>query len=295
MKPLISIVIPTYNRARDLKRALDSVISQTYTNWEVIIVDNHSSDNSEIIVNEFNEPKFKFFKIHNHGIIAASRNLGIKNAQGEFIAFLDSDDWWAPIKLEESIKYLIGGMDLVYHELFIVKYADQKTFKKTTADRVLKKPIFSDLMIKGNGISNSSVVIRKKILDTIDGLSEKPELVAMEDYDAWLRVSKITQNFFKIPKVLGFYWAGGGNISNHQLLFNHINSFKLRYSEEILKLDLTNKIYWTNYAKGRALYLLGSYAEAEKHLELIRFTQVPKFLYLKRCLMLILIKFYNKK
>lgn len=294
MKPLISIVIPTYNRAQDLKRALESVISQTYTNWEVVIVDNHSIDDSENIINSFNEKKFKFFKIHNNGIIAASRNLGIKNAQGEFIAFLDSDDWWTPFKLEESIKYLIEGMDLVYHELFIVKNIDQKIFKKTTPDRVLKKPIFSDLLIKGNGISNSSVVIRKKFLDTIDGLSENPELVAMEDYDAWLRVSKLTQNFFKIPKVLGFYWAGGGNVSNPQRLFTYINAFKLRYSEDILKLGLTNKIYWTNYAKGRALYLLKSYEEAETHLKLIQLTQVPFFLYLKRCLMLILIKFYKK-
>jgi len=103
MNPLVSIIIPTYNRAEDLKRALQSVLEQTFTDWEIVVVDNHSVDDTNSLIKSFNNRKIKLFKIHNEGIIATSRNLGLKHALGEYIAFLDSDDWWLPKKLEESI------------------------------------------------------------------------------------------------------------------------------------------------------------------------------------------------
>ena len=126
MNPLVSIIIPTYNRAEDLKRALQSVFDQTFTDWEVVVVDNHSIDNTDRLIESFNDPRIRLFKIHNEGVIAASRNLGLKHALGEYIAFLDSDDWWLPKKLEESIKYMNQGADIVYHDLFYVTKFDQR-------------------------------------------------------------------------------------------------------------------------------------------------------------------------
>ncbi len=93
---LVSVVIPTYNHARFLGRALQSVMDQTYKNWEVIIIDNHSQDNTDEIVEAFKDPRITLLKIHNNGVIAASRNMGIRAAKGEWIAFLDSDDHWYP-------------------------------------------------------------------------------------------------------------------------------------------------------------------------------------------------------
>ena len=109
--PRISIVIPTYNRARDLERALKSLKAQTFINWEVLIIDNESVDNTDEVVSGFSDPRMKLFKIDNDGVIAASRNLGIREASGEYIAFLDSDDWWKPKKLEESVKCLEKSAD----------------------------------------------------------------------------------------------------------------------------------------------------------------------------------------
>ena len=126
MNPLVSIIIPTYNRAEDLKRALQSVFDQTFTDWEVVVVDNHSIDNTDSLIESFNDPKIRLFKIYNEGVIAASRNLGLKHALGEYVAFLDSDDWWHPQKLEVSLKYLELGADVVYHSLFRVKKTNQK-------------------------------------------------------------------------------------------------------------------------------------------------------------------------
>ena len=100
--PLVSIIIPTYNRAEDLKRALQSVFDQTFADWEILIVDNHSIDNTDDVVKLFDDPRIRLFKIHNDGVVAASRNLGLKHAVGEYVAFLDSDDWWLPKSLKKS-------------------------------------------------------------------------------------------------------------------------------------------------------------------------------------------------
>ena len=214
MNPQVSIIIPTYNRAEDLKRALQSVFDQTFTDWEVLVVDNHSIDNTDSLIESFNDPKIRLLKIHNEGVIAASRNLGLKHALGEYVAFLDSDDWWRPQKLEVSIKYLERGADVVYHRLFRVKNSNQRIFWRVVPARNIKSPVFVDLIVNCNAIPNSSVVVRKQILDEIQGFAEDRELIAAEDYDAWLRVAKISEKFQKIPETLGFYWAGGGNITN---------------------------------------------------------------------------------
>ena len=121
-KMLISIVLPTFNRAHVLDRAIDSVIKQTYTQWELVIIDNYSNDQTDDLIKSYQNPKIRIIKINNSGIIAKSRNLGIKKSRGEVIAFLDSDDWWAEKKLEYSLKYLFEyNADIVYHDLYEVK------------------------------------------------------------------------------------------------------------------------------------------------------------------------------
>ena len=99
-RPLVSVVIPTYNHAQYLRRALTSVLDQSYVNWEVIVIDNHSTDNTDELMEDFLGPQITYIKIHNSGIIALSRNAGINAARGEWIAFLDSDDWWTKDKLQ---------------------------------------------------------------------------------------------------------------------------------------------------------------------------------------------------
>ena len=97
--PEFSVILPTYNRANTIKRAIDSVLGQTISNWELIIVDNFSSDNTSDIVMGYSDARIKLIHFRNNGVIAASRNKGIEHALGEFIAFLDSDDWWHKDKL----------------------------------------------------------------------------------------------------------------------------------------------------------------------------------------------------
>ncbi len=93
-KPLISIVFPTYTRAKFLPQSINSVINQDYQNWELLIIDNNSTDDTDLVVEKYGDSRVKLYKINNEGLIGKSRNLGIKHSKGEWIAFLDSDDWW---------------------------------------------------------------------------------------------------------------------------------------------------------------------------------------------------------
>jgi glycosyltransferase involved in cell wall biosynthesis len=294
MNPLVSIIIPTYNRAEDLKRALQSVFDQTFTNWEVVVVDNHSVDDTDSLIKSFNNQKIKLFKIHNRGIISASRNLGLKHALGEYIAFLDSDDWWLPKKLEESIKYMIQGADIVYHDLFYVTKSDQRFNWRRVRGRKLKSPVFYDLLESGNALPNSSVVVRKKLLNEIKGLSEDKDMVSSEDYDAWLRIARISEKFQKIPDVLGFYWAGGGNVTNPDRTLKYIRALEKLYIDTTPDLGVKGRIFWLNYAKGRACFCLKDFKNANKHLSLNHWTRVPFIINLKTCWMLLVISLYRQ-
>jgi len=286
MNPLVSIIIPTYNREEELKRALQSVFDQTFTDWEVVVVDNHSIDDTDSLIRSYNDPKIRLFKIHNEGVIAASRNLGLKHALGEYIAFLDSDDWWLPKKLEESIKYMSQGAEVVYHDLFIVTKHGHRINWRRTRGRQLKSPVFYDLIKNGTTLPNSSVVVRKKLLHKINGLSEDKDIIGIEDYDAWLRIAQISEKFQRIPQTLGFYWAGGGNISNPDRTLKIYAALEKRYSNTTSGIDELHRFYWMNYARGRAYFCLNDFNSAKKYLSLNRWSRVPLMVFLKTCWML---------
>lgn len=220
--PLISIVIPTYNHAKFLSKALKSVIDQTYKNWEAIIIDNQSIDETYQVIKKYNHPKINYVKISNNGVISKSRNLGIKISKGEWIAFLDSDDWWTEDKLEVCVNKINKDVDLIYHSYEFVNKKSKLFFtKKIIKGRQLKKPILNDLLIsnakKGNPICNSSVIIRKNIINKIGGLNENKNLVGSDDYYTWLQVAKITDQFLFIKKKLCYYLVHESNVSKKDM------------------------------------------------------------------------------
>ena len=111
-----SIIIPSFNRIKLLERAINSLIKQTHGNWEALIIDNHSKISPKKMIDKYQDKRLSLYRIKNRGVIAKSRNYGIKKAKGDFIAFLDSDDWWLPNKLEISLKYL-KKYNAIFHEL----------------------------------------------------------------------------------------------------------------------------------------------------------------------------------
>jgi glycosyltransferase involved in cell wall biosynthesis len=261
-EPLISIIIPTYNHSRYLGRALQSIYDQTYGNWEAIIVDNHSTDDTCDVVKKFDDPRVSYLKIHNGGIIAASRNMGINAAKGNWIAFLDSDDWWSVDKLETCSKYIDDNLDLIHHDLDVV-YDQPRFFRRRhSGSRQLKSPMLKDLLIKGNAIGNSTVIVRKKLLTKVGGISEDKNMVASEDYNTWLRIAALTERFRYLPKSLGCYQVHLNGVSQRDISksdYVAIAEFKDQLTPE--QLGETEKLL--SYASGRFNYLKREYTSAE--------------------------------
>jgi len=265
--PLVSIVIPTYNHAKFISKALKSVINQTYKNWEAIIIDNESVDETYKIINEFNDPRINYFKISNDGVIAKSRNLGINEAKGEWIAFLDSDDWWTKDKLEVCISEIGTNVDFIYHAHEYISKSKPFFKKKIIRGRQLKKPILNDLLIgtitKGSQISNSSVIVRKNILIKIGGLNENKILVGSDDYDTWLRIALITDQFLYINQKLSYYLSHDANTSSKDMSIPQrlvVKDFMHLFNNK-QKLRLEAKL---RYLSGSYHYLNKNYEKAKK-------------------------------
>ena len=261
--PTVSIIIPTYNHAHFLKKCLQSVIDQIYADWEAILVNNYSEDNTIEIVKSFQDPRIHLVNFRNNGIIAASRNKGILLAKGKYIAFLDSDDWWYPDKLRLAIKYL-GNADIVYHDLDIHTPKGKKIIKNLYSRR-LKKPVFVDLMTSKTVLFNSSVVVKKSIINKVGKLSEDKSLVGAEDSDLWLKISRLTDNFFHIPKTLGVYWSGDGNFT--EISETQIERVSALYQKHMPFLSDENKVQTEllmSYSFGRIKQKMGYLDEALK-------------------------------
>ena len=210
--------MPTYNRGYCLEGTIQSVLSQTYQAWELLVVDNMSMDNTKELVEGFEDPRIRIIQIQNHGVIATSRNFGIAAATGELISFMDSDDPWLPEKLEISVRLLESGMDFVYHDLYLTDGKDRRKGKTTKVSRKLRSPVLEDLIAHGNGINTSSVVARTELVRRVNGFSESPELIGIEDYDLWVRLAEITDKFCLIASPMGYYTMDGSGTLNRELV-----------------------------------------------------------------------------
>lgn len=213
MKPFFSVVIPTYNCANKIHRAIESVLSQSYKSFEVLVMDDGSTDNTEEIINSFRDKRILYDKDKNFGGPAKPRNRGIAKAKGDWICFLDADDWWHHHKLEFTLSEIEAGAEVIYHDMYLVRSLSQNIFKDKLISSQPKHPMFTSLLFSAMSLPNSSVVVKKECLKKIGKISEKKDLISVEDYDTWIRLSKVTEKFARIPRALGYYWSGGSNIS----------------------------------------------------------------------------------
>jgi glycosyltransferase involved in cell wall biosynthesis len=293
VSPLVSIVIPSYNHGHYLGRALQSVLDQTYANWEAIVIDNHSTDNTDEVMATFSDSRISYLKIHNNGVIAASRNLGIMAAKGRWIAFLDSDDWWTIDKLQTCFDHINDDVDFLYHDLEVVTEKPRFFRRKVIKSWQVKSPVLIDLLTNGNAIATSSVVVRAELLQQLNGMCEESGMVAAEDYNTWLRIAKLTNAFRYIPKRLGLYQVHKDGISRKnmsvptsQALIRFVGDLNLHQS---IMVDINLK-----YANLRYSFLKGDYLEAKKDLNFC-ILKGPLEIKCKCLYMMLMIIFYSYK
>lgn len=183
-KNLVSVIIPMYNSNDTIINSIKSVLKQTYKNYEIIIVDDGSTDNSYKIVEEFMqennlEKKIKLLSQENRGPSAA-RNKGISHSRGEYIAFLDADDIWVEEKLEKQIKLMSKNSNIA----LVGSNINNNFYKKQ--DNILN--ISYNMLLFKNYFFTPTVIIKKSILDKV-GLFDLEQKFS-EDYNLWLRICK---------------------------------------------------------------------------------------------------------
>jgi glycosyltransferase involved in cell wall biosynthesis len=187
----VSVVVPTYNYARFLCQAVDSVLAQSYPFLEIIVVDDGSTDNTREVMSRYSaDPRVRYIYQENQHLSAA-RNTGIREAQGEFIALLDSDDFWAPEKLERQVQWANKHPDAGLIATNIFTFGEGETpapsVRQTTYPMDGTRYNLQDLL-EFTPFSPSSVLIPRPIFETI-GLFDI-ELRSVEDLDMWLRIAE---------------------------------------------------------------------------------------------------------
>lgn len=286
--PAVSVVIPTYNRSEQLRRCLESLVTQTFRDFEVLVCDDGSTDSTREVASEFRDRLNIYFEAYaNFGGPARPRNKGIARARANYVAFLDSDDWWAPTKLEKCVAVLESGHDIVYHDLFAVRCSSQTEFKERILSTGPVHPMFNSLLCTGISIPNSSVIVRKNLLQKIGGISERRDLIALEDYDCWIRLSRLTKNFFRIPECLGYYWTGGGNLTTAtSTQENRLKALYKTYVPELQPADQHRAKGFLAYRIGRISDLRSDHKTAVKNMMIALSHPIETRYRAKACLLL---------
>ena len=217
---LVSIIMPNYNGAKYIKETLDSVLTQTYTNWEVLFVDDYSSDNSIDLVNSYNEPRFKVFRNEKNKGAAASRNYALREAKGKWIAFLDADDLWLPDKLEKQLEFMTKND---YHfSCTSYEHIDENS-NSSGVKVVSPKKIGRRKMYRYCYLGCLTVMYDAELVGLIQ-VDER--LKSRNDYAMWLKVSKHCVCYY-LDKVLAKYRIRTNSLSHSGLKKSIRNQYRL--------------------------------------------------------------------
>jgi glycosyltransferase involved in cell wall biosynthesis len=183
--PQVSVIIPAYNAMTYLPETVESVLKQTFTNFEVLIIDDGSSDNIVEWVSGLSDPRVKLISQENQGVSVA-RNTGIARAQGEYVAFLDADDLWQPTKLEKQVHYLEGNpaVSLVHTWMVLVDERCKSTGRVMTSNAECDA---WKQLLEQNTVLTSSVMVRHCCFETVGTFNQN--LRAVEDWDVWIRIA----------------------------------------------------------------------------------------------------------
>ena len=208
MHGLVSVIMPSYNTAKFIKETIESVLAQTYKNWELIIVDDCSTDNTDEIVNAYlTDSRIKYIKNEKNSGAAVSRNRALREAAGRWIAFLDSDDLWAPEKLEKQLAFMVGnGYKFSYTNYIEIDENSVPNGRMVTGPKKITK----------TGMYNYCWIGCLTVMyeaETV-GLVQIKDIKKNNDYAMWLKACK-KADCYLLNEPLARYRKRGGSISNH--------------------------------------------------------------------------------
>ncbi len=243
-QPFFTIVMPNYNSSKTILKTIGSIKEQSFQDFELIIVDDHSKDNSIIkISHTFKNSKIKIIKLNKNGGPAKARNIGIKKSRGKYIAFVDSDDLWFRNKLKEMHFCIISNKANVYCHNELSKSLDET--KKIIKNGPFTKDFYYNLLTNQNCLSTSAVIIEKFFIQKNKlFFNEDRSFFSVEDYDYWMRLAQKKAKFLFINKILGIYNFTEDSISSNYYLHykNTLNVLKY-HCFKLKKFKNGKKIY----------------------------------------------------
>jgi glycosyltransferase involved in cell wall biosynthesis len=210
---LVSIIMPAYNAEKYIAASIESVLAQTFSDWELIVVDDGSTDSTATVVQEFatRDPRVRYI-FQENGRLGKARNTGITNSTGRLIAFLDSDDLWLPTKLEVQTRAMAeNNADVVYSKSYVFcdENIDDETQTLTSSVGKFSGPDFFDSLIRYPQIPVLTVLFKRSALDRVGLFEEGKAYHGCEDYDLWLRLARAGLVFYGMPDILARYRRHG--------------------------------------------------------------------------------------
>ncbi|MED4600756.1 glycosyltransferase family 2 protein [Paenibacillus validus] len=231
MENLVSIITPVYNSEKYIGETIKSVLAQTHNNWEMLIVDDCSKDNTAEVINGFNDPRIKYYKLEENSGAAVARNRALENAKGKYIAFLDADDMWKPNKIEKQLNFMIenkAGFSFTGYEIL-----------KENGNKVIKVPSklnYSQFM-KNTIIGTLTVMVNTDIVGEVRLVNVKKD----HDSMTWAKLLREGYLAYGLNESLAYYRKVEGSISNDKFKAakNHWNNCR-----NLEKLSLPRCLYY---------------------------------------------------
>jgi glycosyltransferase involved in cell wall biosynthesis len=244
MNSLVSIITPSYNSEKFIAQTIESVLNQTYKNWEMIIVDDVSPDNSNDIIEEYiqKDNRTKLIKLEKNSGPARARNKAIEKAQGRYIAFLDADDLWMSDKLEKQINFMIkNNYELTYTNYETMsEEGDKLDYIVTSPSKLNYKQL-----LKSNKIGCLSAIYDTKRIGKI----YMPLIKKRQDYGLWLRILKEVDYAYNVNETLGVYRIMSNSVSSNKIDLLKYNYALFREHEKFSVLKSLYYLGWNIYVK----------------------------------------------
>ena len=232
--PLVSVILPNYNNEKYLNQSINSVIAQTFANWELFIIDDASSDNSLKIINKYKKNKnITTLILKKNKGVSFCRNLGMRLSKGKYIAFLDSDDFWTSNKLDGQIKFMsTKGYQFSFSDYFSFKDGDYEKTKQT----FITRKFYFDSFIRNTSINTSTMILDRRIVANI----KFRKLKLLEDYIFKCKILKKGHFAYKFDKVTAAYRIQRKTRSSN-LLKNFF--YLLYYNHSINRLSILKNLF----------------------------------------------------
>lgn len=274
-KPLVSVIVNCFNSEEFILECINSVLNQSYSNFEILIIDNQSFDNTAKLIFSFDDNRIKYFSTESFISLGEARNVGLSKVSGQIIGFLDSDDTWDNHKIKDSVNKFDSTVGLVYSD---VLYFNEKTNFLLYSKRIAHEGLCYEKLLNDYSLCLSSCFFSAKIILQNNIFFDK-NLKVCEDYDFFVKISRVSKLKY-IPKKLVNYRVHKNNLTNNNRLLFFEETLSVIEKLSDIKDGLRRRlISQNNFSKAVYYWKINNNKDARKTLKEINFFSFKKIFY----------------